>query len=162
MPRPMMCRRVRFLPGVTHFKPAGIRLADIGESILTICEFEAMRLCDAEGMDQTQAAKKMNISQPTLQRTLASARKKTADALVNGKAIRIEGGQYKMVAPIGPGRGLRKGMSPGMGRGRMGGFAAGPAGECVCPKCGNRVPHQRGLPCAERKCPSCGSMMTRG
>jgi predicted amidophosphoribosyltransferase len=46
-------------------------------------------------------------------------------------------------------------------RGRMGGFALGPDGECVCPKCGNKIPHQRGIPCYQHKCPNCGTPMTR-
>jgi len=162
MPRPRLHRRVRFWPGVTHFKPAGVRLAEINEIVLTMDEFEAIRWCDFNQISQKQAAKKMNISQPTLQRIIVSARRKIADALVNGKSIRIQGGVYKMVPPRGPGRGLRRGIGPGAGRGRMGGMAAGPVGECVCPNCGARVAHQRGLPCNERKCPKCGAMMTRG
>jgi len=43
----------------------------------------------------------------------------------------------------------------------MGGFAAGPAGKCVCPSCGEKIEHQTGVPCYERKCPKCGTMMTR-
>jgi len=162
MPRPRLCRRVRFLPGITHFKPAGARLAGLQEVVLSMGEFEAIRLCDLEETNQTEAAKKMNVSQPTLQRTLASARKKISDALVNGKSIRIEGGEFKMVAPRGQGRGLRRGMEAGSGKGRMGGTASGPVGECVCPKCGARLPHKRGIPCAERKCPKCNSLMARG
>ena len=46
-------------------------------------------------------------------------------------------------------------------RGRMGGFGLGPGGECVCPNCGTKVPHQRGVPCYTLKCPKCGSPMTR-
>lgn len=51
----------------------------------------------------------------------------------------------------------------GRGRGRMGGpFAAGPGGYCVCPKCGNRVPHPQGQPCNQMTCTKCGTAMARG
>lgn len=162
MPRPRLRRRVRYWKGITHFKPAGVRLAELEETVLTIDELEAIRLCDLEEISQKAAAKKMKISQPTLQRILASARKKTADALVNSKAIRIQGGEYKMAAPRGPGRGLRRGMGPEEGKGRMGGQAAGPAGQCVCPKCGHETPHERGVPCTLKTCPKCGATMIRG
>jgi predicted DNA-binding protein (UPF0251 family) len=156
MPRPFRLRRVRFQPGITHFKPAGVRLSQLNEVILTMGEFEAIRLKDFEDLDQTEAAKKMNISQPTFARLIETARKKIADAIVNGKAIRIEGGHFKMVQPrrrMGPGRGAGRGM----GRG----FGPGPGGNCVCPKCGAKVPQIRGQPCVSRKCPKCKSMMVR-
>lgn len=62
-----------------------------------------------------------------------------------------------------PGGGLGRGMGRGAGapRGRMGGFGMGPAGECVCPQCGTRLPHQRGVPCFQMKCPNCGAPLTR-
>jgi predicted DNA-binding protein (UPF0251 family) len=149
MVRPRRCRRVGFEPNVTYFKPAGIRMIDLEESILTVDEFEAVRLKDLEGLEQEDAAKKMNISQPTFHRLLLSARKNIADAIVNGKAIKIEGGVYKMV-------GL------GRGRGRQSeGFDLGPGGECVCPKCGKIVTHTRGTPCFEIMCPDCKTPMTR-
>ena len=162
MPRPFRTRRVRFQPGITHFKPAGVRLSAMNEVVLTMGEFEAVRLKDFENLDQTAAAKKMNISQPTFARLIDTARKKVADAIVNGKAIRIEGGNYKMVQqPMQPGMG--RGMGRGGGRGRMGGgFAAGPTGACKCPKCGQEAAHQRGVPCYQMKCPKCGTLMTRG
>jgi predicted Fe-Mo cluster-binding NifX family protein len=59
-------------------------------------EAEALRLKELEDLDQKQGSEKMNISRPTFQRVLASARKKTADALLNGKAIRIEGGNFEV------------------------------------------------------------------
>jgi len=71
-------------------------MRDLEETVLTVDEFEAIRLKDLEGLDQANAAEKMKISQPTFFRLLDSARKKIADALVNGKAIRIEGGEYKL------------------------------------------------------------------
>jgi predicted DNA-binding protein (UPF0251 family) len=61
---------------------------------LSVDEFEAIRLKDLEGLEQTAAADSMRISQPTFHRVIEAARKKVADALVNGKAIRIEGGEY--------------------------------------------------------------------
>jgi predicted DNA-binding protein (UPF0251 family) len=85
MPRPRICRRVWLLPNVTYFKPAEIRMSSLEENILTVDEFEAVRLKDLLGFKQEDAAKKMNISQPTFHRLLLSARKKIADALVNGK-----------------------------------------------------------------------------
>jgi predicted DNA-binding protein (UPF0251 family) len=96
MVRPRRCRRIRFRPGVTYFKPAGVRMAQLDEVILTVDEYEAVRLNDLEGLDQEQAAKKMNISQPTFHRLVVSARKKIANAIINGKAIRVEGGNYKI------------------------------------------------------------------
>jgi uncharacterized protein len=95
MVRPQKCRRVEFLPNITFYKPAGVPLRELEEIGLTIEEAEALRLKELEGLEQEQGAEKMNISRPTFQRILASARKKIADALLNGKAIRIEGGNYQ-------------------------------------------------------------------
>ncbi len=63
--------------------------------------------------------------------------------------------------PMGGGGGGGRRRGTGGGGGRMGGVAAGPGGECVCPKCGKRVPHQRGVPCNNISCPECGTHMTR-
>jgi len=89
-------RRVDFLPQVTYFKPAGIPLANLQEVRLSIEEAEAIRLKDIEGLEQDDCAQKMSISRSTFARILLSARQKMADALLNGKAIRIEGGNYEM------------------------------------------------------------------
>jgi len=94
MPRPRLCRRIAFQPNITYFKPAGIRIVDLDENRLTFDELEAVRLKDLLGLEQEKAAKKMSISQPTFHRLVVDARKKIADAIVNGKAIRIEGGNY--------------------------------------------------------------------
>ena len=96
MSRPLKCRRVDFMPEVTYFKPAGIPLRALEEIRLTVEEAEAIRLKDLEGLEQEEGAGKMNVSRPTFQRVLASARQKIADALLNGKAIRIEGGNFEM------------------------------------------------------------------
>ncbi len=108
MPRPRRCRRVMGEPAVNYFKPAGIPIMQLEEVVLTVDEFESLRLKDLEEIDQEKAAEKMNISQPTFHRLIKSARKKIADALVNSKAIKIEGGPYK-IDNRGLGRGRRRG-----------------------------------------------------
>ncbi len=95
MPRPPKCRRVEFLPDVTYFKPAGIPLRVLEEVLLSLEEVEAIRLKDLEGLEQEEGAQSMKVSRPTFQRILASARQKMADALLHGKSIRIEGGNYE-------------------------------------------------------------------
>lgn len=69
-------------------------MTELQEVRLTVEELEAVRLKDLEGLDQEPTAAKMGISQPTLHRIVLSAHRKIADALVNGKALRIEGGAY--------------------------------------------------------------------
>jgi predicted DNA-binding protein (UPF0251 family) len=96
MARPQKCRRVECLPNNSYFKPAGIPLRDLQEVCMSIEEVEALRLKDLEGLEQEQGAEKMNISRPTFQRILTSARHKATDALINGKAIRINGGNFEM------------------------------------------------------------------
>jgi len=65
--------------------------------------------------------------------------------------------------PRGQGSGTGRGMRPSDGgRGRRGGFAAGPGGDCICQNCEQKVTHQLGQPCFEQKCPKCGAAMTRG
>lgn len=96
MGRQPLCRRVGFLPQVTYFKPAGIPLDNIQEVRLSIEEAEAIRLKDIECLEQDACAEKMNVSRSTFARILLLARQKMADALLNGKAIRIEGGNYEL------------------------------------------------------------------
>lgn len=95
MARPCKCRRVAFIPGVTFFKPVGIPLRFLEEVVLTVEEVEAIRVKDIESLDQQQCAERMNVSRPTFQRVLYSARRKIANALLDGKAIRIEGGNFE-------------------------------------------------------------------
>jgi predicted DNA-binding protein (UPF0251 family) len=94
VPRPKKCRWVCREPSVTFFKPRGIPLMVLDRVSLAVEELEAVRLKDLEGLDQEEAAATMNVSQPTFHRILESAHKKIADALVRGKAIKIEGGEY--------------------------------------------------------------------
>lgn len=96
MPRPFKCRQVGCKPDISYFKPRGIPVTRLEEVNLTMDEFESVRLADLEGMYQDDAAKKMNISRQTFGNIVKSARKKIAEALVNGKAIKIDGGIYQM------------------------------------------------------------------
>ena len=98
MPRPQKSRHIACIPGVTYFKPADMPVRVLKEINLSLEEAEALRLKDLEGMEQEPASKKMNVSRPTFQRVLASARRKIADALLNGRAVRIAGGNYEMVS----------------------------------------------------------------
>ncbi|MDD3264895.1 MAG: DUF134 domain-containing protein [Dehalococcoidales bacterium] len=96
MVRPRKCRHISFLPDVTYFKPQGIPMRFLEEVSLSFEEIEAIRLKDIEGLEQEEAASRMNVSRPTYQRVLVSARKKIATAILSAKAIRIEGGNYKL------------------------------------------------------------------
>lgn len=93
MARPFCRRKVGFLPGVRYFKPAGIEMWTLEEVTLQLDEIEAIRLTDLEGLYQEEAAARMGVSRPTFSRISAEARWKVADALVNGKALRVEGGE---------------------------------------------------------------------
>jgi predicted DNA-binding protein (UPF0251 family) len=98
VPRPVKCCRIENFPGTTYFKPAGIPIRELEEISLSPVEIEALRWKEIENLDQEQGAEKMRISRPTFQRILASARYKIADALIKGKAIRIEGGNFEIAA----------------------------------------------------------------
>jgi predicted DNA-binding protein (UPF0251 family) len=87
--RPRKYRQINFEPGVTFFKPRGIPMRELSIVSLSAEELEAIRLKNVIALDQVNAAKEMKTSQSTYQRILASGYKKIADALVNGKAIRI-------------------------------------------------------------------------
>ena len=92
MIRPLKPRCIGAEPEAFYYKPRGIPLRELEQVVLTLDEVEALRLKNLQELDQTDAAKKMGVSQSTFQRILVSANKKTADALLNGKAIKIEGG----------------------------------------------------------------------
>jgi predicted DNA-binding protein (UPF0251 family) len=89
MVRPQICPRIRFNPKVSYFKPQGIPMRLLEEIELTKKEIEALRLKNIKDLDQIEAAKEMGISQSTFQRILTSAYKKIAQAMVEGKAIKI-------------------------------------------------------------------------
>lgn len=135
MVRPRRFRRVHSEPDITYFKPAGVRLVDLEEIVISVEEFEAVRLKDFEGLEQEEAAKKMNISQPTFHRLILSARKKIAEAIVKGKAIKITGGHFQL---------------------------AGKTKVCVCRDCGFSLAKKPGQPCFTLNCLECSGRMARG
>jgi predicted DNA-binding protein (UPF0251 family)/predicted Fe-Mo cluster-binding NifX family protein len=92
MPRPFKNRCVNGHPVSVLYKPAGIPAANLQSVQLNLDEFESIRLIDHLGLEQEKAAEQMGVSRPTVTRIYASARKKIADALVLGQALRIEGG----------------------------------------------------------------------
>jgi len=94
--RPKKDRIVRHNPDVVYFKPRGIPLMKLEEVTLTVDECEAIRLADLEGLSQEEAGEKMGISRATFGRIIQQARKNVADGIINGKAIRIEGGNYRI------------------------------------------------------------------
>ena len=96
MPRPIKCRRVGFEPGVTYYKPRGIPLCELDEVELGVDELEALRLADTMGLSQEDGAAKMGVSRATFGRILECAHRAVAEALVQGKAIRIQGGVVVM------------------------------------------------------------------
>lgn len=81
-------------PSFTYFKPAGVQMRNLSETILNVEELEALRLKDLEKKEQIECAKIMGVHQSTFQRLLIKAREKVTFALVNGYAIKIEGGNY--------------------------------------------------------------------
>lgn len=102
-------------PVATVYKPAGVPARMLLWTRLALDEFEALRLVDAEGLDQEAAAARMGVSRPTVTRILASARSKVARTLVHGQALVIEGGPVVQAPP-----GWSGGWMPGRGRRRGG------------------------------------------
>ena len=90
MPRPCKKRRVMGRPKETFFKPAGLKLRELKEVDLSYSELEAVKMIDYKEIPQDEAARKMDVSQPTFSRILKSARKKISEALIEGKAIKVK------------------------------------------------------------------------
>ena len=92
MPRPKRCRWVLGRPASMSFKPRGVPIRSLATVVLSLDEVEALRLADLEGKYQEEAAGSMKVSRPTFGRILASARRKVAEALLQGKALVFEHG----------------------------------------------------------------------
>lgn len=147
MVRPKCPRNVSCSPEKIYFKPRGVPVSILDEAVLTLDELESVRLADFEGKYQEQAAESMHVSRQTFGRILESARRKIADALINGKAIRVEGGVIKMA-------GTRKFKCHGCGH--EWDLPYGTGRPDACPECGgqnihrneqDRGPHRHGWKC---------------
>jgi predicted DNA-binding protein (UPF0251 family) len=136
MPRPFKCRSIALEPGATYFKPRGTPMTELAEVVLALDEFEAVRLADLEGLYQEEAAARMKVSRQTFGNIIHAARAKIAEAIVCGKALKIEGGVFKMEKMRGfVCDGCRYEWSVPFGTGRSAG----------CPKC--RSSDIRRVPC---------------
>jgi predicted DNA-binding protein (UPF0251 family) len=94
MARPTKWRKVENIPAIPYFIPSETDSTQFPANVLKLEELEAIRLKDLEGLEQGECAAKMEVSRPTFQRILLSAREKVADSLINGKVIHIEGGNF--------------------------------------------------------------------
>jgi len=97
LPRPKCCRNIGLMPEKNYFSPKGVKVSLDDEVQLSLDEFEAFRLAHYEGMYQEKAAAMMNVSRPTFGRIIESAQNKIADFLVNGKALKITGGEIFVI-----------------------------------------------------------------
>ena len=97
MPRPCHCRRVAALPKMTYFKPRGVPMSELAECRLSVDGLEALRLADYQDLNMDEAAARMGVSRHTFGRLLRKARRCVAEALIEGHALRIEGGVCALV-----------------------------------------------------------------
>jgi uncharacterized protein len=186
MPRPKRMRRIDTPPVMAGFKPFGIPMGQVSRVMLLYEEYEAIRLADHEHLTQEEAAERMQVSRPTFTRIYEKARKTVAEALVECKAIIIEGGSAEFREEwyrcgdchrVFRGSGKKQHHcidcdsdntdainqtnknSNTMDTMNEGGL--GREGYCICPHCNQRVPHQAGIPCRDLRCPECGKRMVR-
>lgn len=105
MARPRKWRKVCSLPGNNRFGPLDSPADAKNHVVMTVDEYEAIRLIDLEGFTQEECAGQMNVARSTVQGIYVEARKKLAESLVNGKVLLIEGGEYQLCEELGNGCG---------------------------------------------------------
>ncbi len=186
-PRPRKSRNMGDPPRIQGFIPVGNIVSRDREPVIILYEeWEAFRLVDYNSLSHLEAARQMGVSRPTLTRIYDQVRKKLAQAMVEGREIRIEGGYvgfhedwYRCkncneVFSLEPGAEKKcprcgsedlihlnetvRNWQRKRGHGRWRGMAAG---YCVCPACGTKVDHEPGRPCNSYVCPNCGETMVR-
>jgi len=92
--RPVIKKIVNTIPLYAYFKPQGIPMTNLEIETLKLEEIEALKLKDVENLEQEAAAKRMGISRSTFQRIVKSARYKLVKSIIEGKALKVEGGNY--------------------------------------------------------------------
>jgi len=150
MARPTKLRKIENIPVVPCFVPSDKDVPEADKNILKLEELEAIRLKDLEGMDQEECAARMEVSRPTFQRILISAREKIADSLINGKSILIEGGNFtRNICPV---------RCSGCGKEWLESYEnlnMIKNGEYTCPGCGSRQvfcgQNCKGRPCCRNR-----------
>lgn len=128
MNRPQRRRMIERVPECFFFKPQGMPLSDMQEIHLSVDQLEAMRLAHLHGLSQEEIGEKMGVSRATVGRILEQAHRSVTDALVNGAALRIEGGSINIKSPRSTQsgcfgadkRGKNEGMDEGLGTERKG------------------------------------------
>lgn len=188
MARPKRQRKMYSPPVMQGYKPFGMPAKQIGEVILLFEEYEAIHLCDYQKLTHEDAAKRMAVSRPTFTRIYENARKNIAKALVEGSAIFMEVGDvifdeiwvrchdcrlsykiseandetrcpectsdnYSLINTENEKDMKKKDANETLNMG-SGGF-------CICVRCDVKIPHRRGVPCREHRCPECNRPMLR-
>ena len=151
MARPFKWRKIENMPSVSYFAPTDKYDEAMPENILKLEELEAIRLKDLEGLEQEECAVKMEVSRPTFQRILISAREKIADSLINGKSIHIEGGNFTRnicnVKCLNCGNAWTESFEN---------IQAIKSGEYSCPECGSKnivcIENCKGMNCRKNCC----------
>ena len=174
MSRPKRSRVIKNPPLMEGFKPFGLPMTDLDPEVLPFEEYEALRLSDYELLPQEKAALQMGVSRPTYTRIYEKARRTIATALVEGKVIFIEGGDYhidyywyrcdtcrKIMVEKEPVTCCRFCQSSKLRALNKPEASLCSDAYCICVHCGTRLPHVKGQPCRETKCPSCSGKMIR-
>ncbi len=183
-PRPKRLRKISNPPVISGFKPYGGKSTDIGKDtvFLEYEEYEAIRLCDFERLNQFEASHIMNVSRPTLTRIYSKARGKMAEALVLGKQLVIEGGKIYFDSEWysckscscffnNPDKEVEPEECP-LCKSKDISICEDFEYEeeesfpdnidlCVCPVCGYEKPHSLGTPCRKEICPECQHHLIR-